>query len=72
MYIEFNILNAMDDFDSLERAVAGWANTHKVPYTTKIAKGLKYRLGLNYPEHFTLFFITWASCKYQVKNAKQH
>ena len=72
MYIEFDITTSMDSFDSLEHAVATWAITHDIPHTTKIAKGLKYRLGLNQPEHFTLFFITWSACEYQVKNAKQH
>jgi hypothetical protein len=72
MYIEFDILNVMDNLDSLEDAVTAWAKTHDVPYTTKVAKGFKYRLGLNHPEHFTLFFITWSACEYQVKNAKQH
>ena len=71
MYIEFDILKAMDSFDDLEDAVSSWANKHSIPYTTKIAKGLKYRLGLNYPEHYTLFFITWSQCDYLVKNPKQ-
>ena len=70
MYIEFDILNAMDNFDDLEDAVALWAKKHDIPYTTKVAKGLKYRLGLNQAEHFTLFFITWSACDYQVKNVK--
>lgn len=71
MYIEFDVLTATDSFESLEQAVKSWANQYRVPHTTKVAKGLKYRLGLNYPEHFTLFFVTWTACAYQVKNAKQ-
>ncbi len=71
MYIEFDILTATDSFESLEQAVDNWASQYHVPYTTKIAKNLKYRLGLNYPEHFTLFFVTWTACSYQVKNSKQ-
>jgi hypothetical protein len=71
MYIEFDILKAMDSFDDLEDAVSSWANKHCIPYTTKIAKGLKYRLGLNYPEHYTLFFVTWSACDYLIKNPKQ-
>lgn len=69
MYIEFDILHVEVDFDQLEHDVALWAKTHSVPFTTKVAKGLKYRLGLNYPEHYTLFFVTWQGVPYQVKNA---
>ena len=72
MYIEFDILTSLDSLDSLKDAVDTWAKYHKVPYTTKVAKGLKYRLGLNQAEHFTLFFITWSACEYQVKNTKQY
>lgn len=72
VYIEFNLVTIDDDFDSLERSIAQWAETHNVPYTTKIAKGLRYRLGLNYPEHFTLFFMTWSGNKYEVKNTNQY
>ncbi len=61
MYIEFDIVTSMDSFDSLKDTVSAWANRHKVPYTTKVAKGLKYRLGLNQPEHFTLFTMTSVS-----------
>jgi hypothetical protein len=72
MYIEFDILQSYDDFDKLERAVRDWAQEQNVPYTTKVAKGLKYRLGLNHPEHFTLFFMTWRGCDYRIKNANQY
>lgn len=72
MYIEFNLVTIDDDFDSLERLIKKWAQDHDVPYTTKVAKGLKLRLGLNYPEHFTLFFLTWRGSEYQVKNADQY
>lgn len=71
MYIEFDILASLDSFDSLKDVVDAWAKIHKVPYTTKVAKGLKYRLGLNYPEHFTLFAMTWTACDYTIKNAKK-
>lgn len=69
MYIEFDILGVDCDFDSLEQAVHTWARQQDVPFTTKVAKGLKYRLGLNSAEHFTLFFLTWHHCAYKVKNA---
>lgn len=71
MYIEFDILASLDSFDSLKDAVDTWAKTHKVPYSTKVAKGLKYRLGLNQPEHFTLFAMTWVACDYEIKNIKK-
>ena len=71
MYIEFDILASMDSFDSLKDAVDTWAKKHKVPYSTKVAKGLKYRLGLNHPEHFTLFAMTWTACDYEIKNIKK-
>ena len=71
MYIEFDITTSFGRLDSLEYAVEAWAKQHKVPYTTKVAKGLKYRLGLNYPEHFTLFAMTWTACDYTIKNAKR-
>jgi hypothetical protein len=71
MYIEFDILAAGDDFATLERSVESWALAHGVPFSTKVAKGLKYRLGLNHPEHFTLFFMTWQGPSYTVKNPKQ-
>jgi len=71
MYIEFDITTSMDSFDSLKDTVDIWAKQHKIPYTTKVAKGLKYRLGLNYPEHFTLFAMTWTGCDYTIKNAKK-
>ena len=51
MYIEFDIVTSMDSFDDLRDVVNAWARRHQVPYTTKVAKGLKYRLGLNQPEH---------------------
>jgi hypothetical protein len=69
VYIEFDILDVDVDFDTLEYQVREWARIHHVPFTTKVARGLKYRLGLNYPEHFTLFFMTWAGCDYRVRNA---
>ena len=71
MYIEFDIITSMDSFGSLEDTVSTWARCHKVPYTTKIAKGLKYRLGLNHPEHFTLFTMTWVACDYKIKNIEK-
>ena len=71
MYIEFDIITSMDSFGSLEDTVTAWARRHKVPYTTKIAKGLKYRLGLNHPEHFTLFTMTWVACDYKIKNIEK-
>ncbi len=71
MYIEFDIITSMDSFGSLEDTVSVWARRHKVPYTTKIAKGLKYRLGLNHPEHFTLFTMTWVACDYKIKNIEK-
>lgn len=70
MYIEFDILGVGVDFDDLEKEVRNWANQHQVRYTVKVAKGLKYRLGLNYPEHYTLFFMTWKGAQYQVKNSR--
>lgn len=70
MYIEFDILRCEAGFDDLERSVRDWAKKYHVPYTTKVAKGLKYRLGLNYPEHFTLFSLTWSGSEYQVKNPR--
>jgi hypothetical protein len=70
MYIEFDIMAAPVGFDELEKSVKDWAQKYQVPYTTKVAKGLKYRLGLNYPEHFTLFFVTWNGSPYQVKTPK--
>ena len=71
MYIEFDIVTSMDSFDSLENTVNAWARRHKVPYTTKVAKDLKYRLGLNHPEHFTLFTMTWVACDYTIKNIEK-
>lgn len=68
MYIEFDIVDVIDDFDILMSRIQQWAHDHNVPYTTKVVKGLKLRLGLNYPEHFTLFFMTWNHCGYLVKN----
>lgn len=70
MYIEFDILTAEDDFEVLQQRIARWAKLHNVPYTTKVAKGLKLRLGLNYPEHFSLFAMTWNGSQYQFKNPK--
>ena len=70
MYIEFDILSVPVDFDDLEKSIKDWAQKYQVPYTTKVAKGLKYRLGLNYPEHFTLFFVTWNGSPYKVKTPK--
>lgn len=70
MYIEFDILTADDDFDTLTQRIGQWAEQYRVPYTTKIAKGLKLRLGLNYAEHFTLFAMTWTGSNYQVKNPR--
>ena len=71
MYIEFDLLTVDDSFDELEKSIHDWAQQYRVPYTTKVAKGLKLRLGLNYPEHFTLFFVTWRGSEYLVKNPKQ-
>lgn len=71
MYLEFDIVTSMDNFDNLKDAVDTWAKKHKVPYSTKVAKGLKYRLGLNHPEHFTLFAMTWTACDYKIKNIKK-
>ena len=71
MYIEFDILTCLDSLTSIEDAVDAWAKKHKVPYSTKVAKGLKYRLGLNYPEHFTHFAMTWHVCDYEIKNTKK-
>lgn len=71
MYIEFDIVTSMDSFDSLKDTVSAWARRHQVPYTTKVAKGLKYRLGLNHPEHFTLFTMTWTACDYTIKNIQK-
>ena len=68
MYIEFDILTATDDFDQLEKRVREWARHHDIPYTTKVAKGLKYRLGLNTAQDFAVFFLTWQG-PYQIKNA---
>ena len=68
MYIEFDIVTSMDSFDNLKDAVNAWARRYQIPYTTKVAKGLKYRLGLNHPEHFTLFTMTWIACDYKIKN----
>jgi len=71
MYIEFDTLTSQDDFDTLQNRIYKWAEFHAVPYTTKVAKGLKLRLGLNYPQHFILFFITWNHSNYTVRNADQ-
>ena len=71
MYIEFDIVTSMDSFDDLRDAVNAWVRRHQVPYTTKVAKGLKYRLGLNHPEHFTLFTMTWVACDYTIKNIQK-
>jgi len=71
MYIEFDIVTSMDSFDDLRDTVTDWAMRYKVTYTTKVAKGLKYRLGLNQPEHFTLFTMTWVACDYKIKNIEK-
>ena len=71
MYIEFDIVTSMDSFDDLRDVVNSWTRRHQVPYTTKVAKGLKYRLGLNHPEHFTLFTMTWLACDYKIKNIEK-
>lgn len=71
MYIEFDILTVSDDFDTLQEQINHWACSHSVPYTTKVAKGLRLRLGLNCSEHFTLFFMTWNHSDYLIKNANQ-
>lgn len=71
MYLEFDIATSMDSFDDLRDTVNAWAQRHQVPYSTKVAKGLKYRLGLNHPEHFTLFAMTWTACDYKIKNIKK-
>jgi hypothetical protein len=68
MYIEFDIITSMDSFDNLRDSVSTWARRYKIPFTTKVAKDLKYRLGLNHPEHFTLFTMTWTACDYKIKN----
>lgn len=70
MYIEFDILNCCDSFEDLETEVSNWAKQHRIPFSTKVAKNLKYRLGLNTPEAFTVFFLTWTACDYSVKNPK--
>ena len=71
MYIEFDILDVEVDFDTLEYSVRSWAHTHQIPFSTKVAKGLKYRLGLSAPEDYTLFFMTWHGSSYRVKNPSQ-
>lgn len=71
MYIEFDLLTADQDFDIIQQHIFQWAQDYNVPYTTKVAKGLKLRLGLNHPEHFTLFFLTWNHCDYRIKNPNQ-
>jgi hypothetical protein len=71
MYIEFDIVTSMDSFDDLKDTVNAWAQRYKIPHTTKVAKGLKYRLGLNHPEHFTLFTMTWVACDYEIKNIEK-
>jgi len=71
MYIEFDIITSMDSFDDLKDTVNAWASRYKVTLTTKVAKGLKYRLGLNHPEHFTLFTMTWMACDYTIKNIEK-
>ena len=71
MYREFDIVTSMDSFDDLRDTVTDWAMRFEVPYTTKVAKGLKYRLGLNHPEHFTLFTMTWTACDYTINNIEK-
>ena len=69
MYIEFDILGAEQDFDTLIDAIQHWAQHHQVRYRTKVVKNLRLRLGLDWHEHYTLFFLTWNGSCYQVKNA---
>lgn len=67
MYIAFEIYQIFPNFTiaTLDYEIRRWAEQYQIPYTTKIHKHT-FRLGLNDPSHFTLFFTTWTGPEYRV------
>lgn len=65
MYIEFKLptvaggLIAGQALYQIKQELEVWSMRYQVPYTQKTIK-YTHRVGLNKPEHFSLFSLTWA------------
>ena len=68
VYINFRIDTDQQVFTTFYRIrdqVQDWAQRHGIHYTEKFHKG-NYRVGLDRPEDFTVFFLTWNGPPYEI------
>lgn len=65
MYIEFKLPQGAAGHAAnyalweIKQEIEAWSMRYQIPYTQKTIK-YTHRIGLNKPEHFSLFSMTWA------------
>lgn len=65
MYIEFKLptvaggLISSQALHQIKKELELWSMRYQIPYTQKTIK-YTHRVGLNKPDHFSLFSLTWS------------